>query len=291
MGADVTRPLVSIAMPVRNCASTVGAAVRSLIGQSLRDWELLLIDDGSTDGTLAEVQRFEDSRVRILHDGRSKGLPVRLNEAIDLAAGEFIARMDGDDVSYPERLEIQHDYLKSHPNVDLVGGGVLVFGDRGQAIGTRLAAQDHDEIVRRPHSGFALAHPTFFGRSRWFRTWRFNPASGGACDQDLLLRAHAESRFANVPAIVLGYRESSVVLPKIIGYRLKFARSLAAHYRVRNLYRLSMGLSLIAAKVAVDVVAVSTGSSRRLLRHRAKPAAASDLAAWSDVWRQAGEAR
>lgn len=273
-------------MPVRNAASTVGAAVRSILRQSFRDWELILIDDGSTDDTLARLRRITDSRIRLLHDGQSLGLPRRLNEAIDQARAPFFARMDGDDVSYPRRLEAQLAYLESHPDADLAGGSLLVFGDGGRVLGTRRGPERHADIVKRPHAGFAMAHPTFFGRTAWFRTWRFEPAAGGACDQDLLLRAHATSRFGNVPDIVLGYREAAVVWQKIAGYRMKFARALARHYHVRNPYRLSIGVSLIAAKLAVDAVAVSTGTEHRLLRHRARPAASHEVSEWAEVWRQ-----
>jgi len=282
--------LISVAMPVRNGAPTIAAAVRSVLHQSVEDWELLVIDDGSTDGTMDEVRRIGDPRIKLVRDGQARGLPIRLNEALSLAQGDFFARMDADDVSYPRRLEQQLAYLASHPNVDLVGGGLLVFGRDGAVIGTRTGPEHHEAIVRRPHAGFAMAHPAFFGRTNWFRSWRFDPASGGACDQDLLLRAHENSRFANLTGIVLGYREPSVVLQKVAAYRIKFARSLARYYQLRHPYRLSAGMSLIAAKMVVDTVAVSTGAQHRLLRHRARPVAASDASVWADVWRQCAAA-
>src|SRR5437867_2278373 len=106
----MTQSLVSIAMPVRNCEETVAAAIRSILNQTFRVWELIIIDDGSSDGTFDEVHRFRDKCMVACHDGKTRGLVARLNEAIALASGRYFARMDGDDVSYPRRLELQLEY-------------------------------------------------------------------------------------------------------------------------------------------------------------------------------------
>jgi glycosyltransferase involved in cell wall biosynthesis len=282
----MTTALVSIAMPVYNCADTIDVAVRSMLMQTHRAWELILIDDGSTDGTWERVARFRDDRIRTIRDGQNKGLPARLNEAMAMARGDYIARMDGDDVSYPGRLAAQVAYLDSHLDVDLVGGAMLVFGDQGRVLGKRSALEHHHAIARRPYAGFGMAHPTFFGRTAWFRSWRFNPEAGGSCDQDLLLRSHASSTFANLPDIVLGYREAAVALRKTLQYRLKFARSLVTHYGSAHPFSVARGLALTATMSVVDVLAVTTGLQHRLLRHRARPADPGDVAAWAEVWRQ-----
>src|SRR4051794_36827493 len=116
-----TTPLVSIGMPVRNNEKTLGVAVRSIVRQTYPQWELLLINDGSTDGTLEVARGFCDERIRVIDEPESRGLPARLNQAVAAARGEYFARMDGDDLSYPERLERQVAYLQAHPEVDLVG--------------------------------------------------------------------------------------------------------------------------------------------------------------------------
>ncbi len=98
-----TMPLISIAMPVYNCETTVAASLRSILLQSYPRWELLVIDDGSTDATLEIVRGFQDPRIRIVADGEHRLLPCRLNQAIAMARGQFFARMDGDDIAYPAR--------------------------------------------------------------------------------------------------------------------------------------------------------------------------------------------
>jgi glycosyltransferase involved in cell wall biosynthesis len=281
----MTKPLVSIAIPVRNCETTVAAAVRSILNQTFQDWELLVLDDGSTDGTLAELSRFQDGRIKVLSDGHSKGLPARLNESIGLATGEYYARMDGDDVSYPNRLELQLAYLRSHPEVDLMGCGLIVFGEGGRVLGKRIPPTDHNTICRRPYSGFPMAHPAFFGRRKWFQSWLFRLEDGGACDQGLLLRSVPQSRFANLTDILIGYREEKILLRKCFLYRVAFCNSLVANCRKGSRYRTALGLTIATAKLCADTIAVSTGLQHRLLRNRARPVSSEDVLQWQQVWR------
>jgi glycosyltransferase involved in cell wall biosynthesis len=278
------RGLVTIGMPVFNCGQTLGPALRSVLNQTYQDWELILIDDGSRDDTLQVCRRFSDPRIRLVEGQCNLGLPARLNEAVAVAGGEFFARMDGDDVSYPRRLELQIAYMYLHQDTDLVGGGVLVFGKDGKVLGTRLPPTAHRDICRRPYAGFAIAHPTFFGRTQWFSSWQFNPTVGAICDQDLLLRSYAASRFANIDTILLGYREERVDFRKSISYRSAFGRSLIAQHRDRGTAETALGLALIGAKWAVDAIAVASGLQHRLLMHRAKPAKKEEEAQWSAVW-------
>src|ERR1700730_9577639 len=97
-------PLVSIAMPFYNCEATLAAALESVLRQTHTNWELLACNDGSSDESLPCVNSYRDSRVTVWSDGSRKGLAARLNECIDRARGRYIARMDADDITYPERL-------------------------------------------------------------------------------------------------------------------------------------------------------------------------------------------
>src|SRR5579863_1471459 len=101
------RPLVSVIMSMRNSAATVGLAVRSVQLQRLQDWELVVIDDGSTDESSSIVNSFDDSRIRLVQEKSSAGLATRLNQAVALSRGVFIARMDADDICFPDRLALQ----------------------------------------------------------------------------------------------------------------------------------------------------------------------------------------
>ena len=176
-------PIVSVIMSMRNSASTVGAAVRSVLMQTLRDWELIVIDDGSSDQSSAIVEGFHDERIRLIRETRSAGLAARLNQAVGLCGGEFIARMDADDFCFPKRLARQVARLREDPQLDLVGCGALVFTSGGDLIGEMPVGIDHQDIVARPFIGFPLPHPTWCGRASWFRNNPYDPALRYAEDQ------------------------------------------------------------------------------------------------------------
>src|SRR5579863_443086 len=209
-------PVVSVIMSMRNGASTVDAAVRSIVMQTLQDWELIVIDDGSSDRSSAIVEGFGDDRIRLVREAQSAGLAARLNQAVALARGEFIARMDADDICFPERLSRQVARLRENPQLDLIGCDALVFTSRGELIGEMPAGLDHRAIAARPFAGFPLPHPTWCGRSDWFRNNPYDAKLRYAEDQDLLLRSFRHSRLGGLDQILLGYRQDQLALRKVI---------------------------------------------------------------------------
>jgi glycosyltransferase involved in cell wall biosynthesis len=112
-------PVITIAMPFYNSAATLELAIRSLLNQSYSDFELLLCDDGSTDHGLEIAHSFDDPRLVCWSDGRRLRLAARLNECIDRARGRYLARMDADDIAYPDRLKRQLAFLETNTEVDL----------------------------------------------------------------------------------------------------------------------------------------------------------------------------
>jgi glycosyltransferase involved in cell wall biosynthesis len=200
-------PLVSVMLPFLNAGSAFAPALRSILNQSYENWELLLCDDGSRDGSLELARGLRDPRVVVWSDGETKGLAARLNECIARARGELIARMDADDISFPDRLRQQVEYLEQHPEVDLVGASMLVCAEDGAALGKRLAPPDHAAIVAHPALGFATAHPTWMARAAWYRRFQYDASAVRFEDVELLYRSHACSRFANLPQVLYGYRE------------------------------------------------------------------------------------
>ena len=105
------RPLITVGMAVHNQSELVGAAVRSILNQTFSDWELLALDDGSSDRIQSVLRSFTDCRIHVIHDGRRLGLAARLNQLVDMSQGLYFARMDADDVAYPERFQRQVDFL------------------------------------------------------------------------------------------------------------------------------------------------------------------------------------
>ena len=277
-------PLVSIGMSVRNCQATLPLAVASIVAQTYANWELLLIDDGSMDQTLEVARRFVDPRIKIYADGESRGLPYRLNQALELSRGQLFARMDGDDMAYPQRLERQVAYLKAHPAVDVIGSSIMYFQRDGMARGKRLAPETHRAICSRPADGFPMAHPTYVGHLAWFRRFQYDETAIRCEDQDLLLRAHSASTFGNIPEILLGYRQEKLGLRKTLRGRRSYVRSAIRELGPRG--RLWQSLRIVIAqgsRAAVEVVFVTIGMEEQLLQRRAQALTTEEKVAWVEA--------
>jgi glycosyltransferase involved in cell wall biosynthesis len=284
-GAD-RRPAVSIIMSMRNSASTVGAAVRSVLMQTQRDWEMIVIDDGSSDQSGDIVEGFHDGRIRLVRETRSTGLAARLNQAVSVAKGEFIARMDADDICFPERLARQVARLREEPQLDLLACGAVIFAGDGKLIGEMPVGLDHQDIVARPFVGFPLPHPTWCGRTSWFRNNPYNAELRYAEDQDLLLRSYRHTRLGGLDKVLLGYRQDQLALKKLIPGRVTFAGSAWRNgLATGELLPALAGIADHAAKGIADVATLALGLHRQMQLRRLKPV--SPLVAWE--WQQLQE--
>jgi glycosyltransferase involved in cell wall biosynthesis len=213
---------VTIILPVLNGAKTLFSAVKSVVDQDYEDWELLILDDGSSDGCIERLQNIKDPRIHIYVDGIRKGLAVRLNEGIDLSSGKYIARMDADDICFPARLSSQVSYLETHPDIDLIACKTVAFYRSGENLVTHIMPylQMHDELTSTPWRGIYLPHPSWMGASKWFRKHRYLiPEVFRAEDQELLLRAMPESHYYCLPEILLAYRLGEYDLRKSLYVR------------------------------------------------------------------------
>lgn len=200
-------PLVTIGMPIYNAGRYLRPAVVSILQQTLADWELIIIDDGSSDGAAEGIRDICDSRIKVLQDGLNRGLAARLNQAIDLARGRYFARMDQDDISYPERLARQLAMLEENPELDLVAVRCAAIDADDELVGAMPYALVHEDLCAMPWRGFHLPHPTWMGRTGWFRRYRYASPGPYFCeDQELLLRSYLGSRFATLPEILFAYR-------------------------------------------------------------------------------------
>jgi len=248
-------PLLTVAMPVYNAGPHLRLAVLSILRQTLRDWELLLIDDGSTDDGLQTIADIRDPRLRILRDGVNKGLAARLNEAIDLARGRYLARMDADDVSYPDRFVCQLELLQGASRPDVVAVGAVTISDSNELRGYLPRAVSHERICAAPWQGFYFPHPTWMGNISWFRRHRYAFPGPYRCeDQELLLRAYAESRFETVDQVLFAYRvRSRVDWPKRLKTRLTLFGFQIRHFLRLRQYRFAfLALSVIWGRLASD---------------------------------------
>jgi glycosyltransferase involved in cell wall biosynthesis len=282
-GAD-RLPVVSIIMSMRDSASTVAAAVRSVSRQSLRDWELIVIDDGSSDRSAAIVEGFHDARIRIIRESRSAGLAARLNQAVALSKGEFIARMDADDICFPERLSSQVARLREDPKLDLVCCGAVVFTSSGELIGEMPVGLNHRDIVAQPFVGFPFPHPTWCGRTSWFRKNPYDAELRYAEDQDLLLRSFRHSKLGGLDKVLLGYRQDQLVLRKLLPGRATFMGSAWRNGMVtgETLPALA-GIATHAVKGMLDVATLAVGLNRHMQLRRLKPVSPAVAGEWRQL--------
>ena len=201
-------PMVSVIMGVRNGGAELSPAVNSILAQTVHKFEFVICDDGSTDDTRTRLGRYalQDSRVCVLHNAENRGLAAALNQCFRLAKGQYIARMDADDLSAPQRLERQIAYLEQHPEVAFVGC-VAHLKRNGAPVGIRSFPER--PTVRDFYMTQPFLHPTLVFRREALE------AVGGYCedrhcvlceDYDLLLRLYAKGFYgANLQEALFTY--------------------------------------------------------------------------------------
>ena len=166
----MNKPEVSVIFPAYNAERYLCEAIASILSQTFRNFELIIVDDGSADNTRSIIEDFakKDLRIRPLFNERNRGVVESLNRAIDAAKGKYIARMDHDDISMPERLETQIRFLEEHPEISAVGSNVILIDDKGDTIGIRRLPETSEEIAQFLVLGNQLVHPTVMLRREVF---------------------------------------------------------------------------------------------------------------------------
>lgn len=203
-------PVVTVAMSVLNGGEYLQLAVQSIVEQTFQDWEMLILDDGSTDSAIDGLLCWEDPRIILIRDGQNRGLSARLNQAMNMARGRYFARMDHDDVSHPSRFAEQVAFLDRNLQVDLVATKCVTINEQDHPVGHLPFAMHHRVICARPWLGFPMPHPTWMGRVSWFRRHYYQDPAPYCCeDNELLLRAHKTSTYDAVDTVLLAYRVRS----------------------------------------------------------------------------------
>jgi glycosyltransferase involved in cell wall biosynthesis len=199
-------PRVTVLMPVYNAAAYVADAAGSILSGGFRDLELLAINDGSSDDSEERLRAIADPRLRIVNNPVNMGVVRTLNRGLDLAAGEFIARMDADDISMPRRLGQQLAFMEANPGIGVCGTWARTFG--GGARVTLRAPLTPAQIKVQLFGYNALAHPTVMLRRALFQRYelRFCAAAVHAEDLELWMRASEHFPLANIPVVGLRYR-------------------------------------------------------------------------------------
>ena len=273
-------------MSAYNASGTIDLALRSILAQTYQNWELIVVDDGSTDRTAESVLNVKDSRIRFIQEpSGNMGLASRLNQCVRLARGQYVARMDADDVAYPQRLERQVQFLEEHRDIDLLGTGAVIFKGEGEIIGCYPTARSHEAICRRPWWGFPLAHPTWMGKRTWFLSHPYSDQDSRCEDQALLLQCFSHSRFAALEEVLLGYRVTEIAAGELGRGRLNYCRRLLASVQdFSSLWWAMMGFGVHSVALARDVVLQLSRTVESGSRRSWGSANQAERDQWQSVW-------
>jgi glycosyltransferase involved in cell wall biosynthesis len=206
----VTRPTVSVILPVYNAGEFLRAAVESVLKQSFLDFELIALNDGSTDssGTLLDQLAQLDPRVRVVHQPNT-GLIATLNKGIELSRADLIARMDADDISTPSRLALQVAFMQQHPHVVLLGGSYVLSNEIGLPIRTMRPALDDATLQEQCLSGTQpICHPlAMFRKEAAITVGGYDARYVAAEDLDFFLKLGEVGPMACIADVLLYYRQ------------------------------------------------------------------------------------
>ncbi len=249
----MSTPLVSVIMPVYNAAPFVGAAIGSVLGQTLRDFELIAIDDASTDGSREILARIADPKCRVLTNDTNLGAAETKNRGIDQARGEFLAFLDADDLAVPERLARQMEWLRAHPKTGVLGSNIEHIDPTGKSLGFFDFAEA-DSRVLRTQLLFRnrIAQSSVMLRAAALNGMRFRREFEPAEDYDLWTRLGCELAVVGEALVRYRIHEQSVSATK-------GAAMLRAVNTIHGALLRKLGLddheNLHAAAVAADPIA------------------------------------
>lgn len=200
-------PTVSVLIPAYNRANQIGDAVTSILGQSFGDFELVVIDDGSSDETVKRVEAFGDPRIRIVRHERNRGIPHARNSGLDAARGRFIAWLDSDDIARPRRLARQIAFMEAHPSVAMVGCAAgKIRKDGRRKPGIRIPPTQPDDIAAWLLFRSAFQQSSVMGRAEVLKDFPYQPEFDVCEDLDVFLRLSRAHPLANLPEVLIDRR-------------------------------------------------------------------------------------
>ena len=220
-------------MPVYNGEKYLAEAIQSILDQSFTDFELIIINDGSTDNTEKIINSFKDQRIVYIDNGKNLGLAPSFNKGIDAAQGTFIARMDADDISLPDRFAKQVSFLEGKAHIGIVGSSIIIINEYGREIMRYIRPTSHVEIKYGSLFSTPIYHPTTMGRAEIFKSHHYNETFSNSEDYELWSRLlfTTSITFANIAEPLIKYR----VFPQSFTQTLNLdRRALSAHNTIKN---------------------------------------------------------
>ena len=206
-------PKISVVMAFHNEKDHISEAINSIVEQDFTDWELILIDDGSTDdgALIAQAFSLQDGRIRVLRTGVNLGLPACLNVGIAMASGDFIARADADDISLPNRFSTQYDFLSRNLDIDIVGSGAFLIDESDDRKQQCFLREGMDEIKEQSFRSTIFIHPSVMIRRDFFeRVGLYDVSLRRSQEKELWLRGIANGCvYHNLPICLIEYRTNN----------------------------------------------------------------------------------
>lgn len=217
------KPIISVVMASYNGEKYLKSAVESILSQSFRDFEFLIVNDGSTDSTGEVLRRFaqQDDRIKIIDNVENIGLTKSLNKAMAIARGDYIARMDDDDISLPHRFQKQLEFMEKNPSFVLCGCMTIVIDERGEEISRKKIAIEYQDIKKKLLFNNQFMHSALFFRKDEVRPRPnqtrsdlvlYDESFERAQDYELVLRIAGKYQVANIPEYLLKWRKTKTSL-------------------------------------------------------------------------------
>jgi len=200
---------MSVVMASYNCEKYVGDAIESILNQTFKDFEFIILDDASRDNTYSVIKTYakKDKRIRLYKNKKNMQVAHSLNKGVTLAKTDIIVRMDADDVSYPKRLETQYKYLLRHKNVAVVGSNMDIMNKDGKIVSKREYSSSSKELKKISFRYSPFAHPSVVFRKHVFEEFGgYDPAMVPCEDIDLWFKIGSKYEFGNIPKTLLKYR-------------------------------------------------------------------------------------
>lgn len=194
---------ISVVLPVYNCELYIEDAISSILNQTIQDFEIIIIDDCSVDNTVKIIQTIKDERIRLILKEENKGLIDSLNVGFKEAKGKYIARMDGDDISLPNRFQKQLEILENNPDIKACGCWLNEFGYSNKIINHK---EKHDEIVSRLLLSCSMSLCSAMLERSWITDFKFNKTKLHVEDYDFWSKMAWTGKFYNIQEVLYNYR-------------------------------------------------------------------------------------
>jgi glycosyltransferase involved in cell wall biosynthesis len=268
---------ITIGLPFFNPGQHFRVAIQSIFAQSFTDWKLILVDDGSTDDSLAFARSLRDERVQVYSDGSRRGLNIRLNQIAHVSESTFLARMDADDIMVPHRLELQHSILLQRAEETILGSAAYSIDGQSRILGYKATEMTQQ---RGFEAQYSFIHPTVIGPTAWFRRnpYSEDPVFVRGQDTELWCRTTASSRFMNIKDPLLFYREPDAFSFKnYLSAKVSGIVVLSQHFRSSRI-SFVWGIARELGKIWISALFDAYGFSSKMISKRYRTLSQEELA-------------